>query len=259
MSLAMNDNHRDLRKIWQSLFARNPGDSNGFAIYTAIIASQLILLAAVAIQTSVPLERLFRDTIAVAEEYPGCCSVYDGMISNLGILLWWATASIAAFAALTMASLSGRRYDVVALAMAAVFSAWLAMDDLFMLHESVFPIVGWTQPMTYALYGVLVAAYIALSWRVVLVAAPLLLLLAIGMLGASVSVDILADQNLGAISIWLDENPRTELLLDDGFKFLGIGFWFCLHLAAARSVIANAFLARLPAHTAPPRSRLQED
>ncbi len=258
MSLALNHDPRGLRYIWQSFFAQKRGNSGGFGIYYAIITCQLLVLAVVAIQTTVPLERLFRDTIAVAEEYPGCCSVYDGLISNFGILLWWAAASITGFAALTAISLSCRRYDIIALAMASVFSAWLAMDDLFMLHESVLPLIGLTQPMTYALYGVLVTVYIALSWRVILVASPLLLLMAITTLGASVSIDILADHNLGSVSAWLKANLRIERLLEDGFKFIGIGSWLCLHMEAARSVITNAVQPRPLAHAISAGSQGQE-
>ncbi|HDO52442.1 MAG TPA: hypothetical protein ENH05_06865 [Rhizobiales bacterium] len=252
MSLVMNPDPRGLRHVWRLFFVRNRENPGGFGVYYAIIAGQLLVLAAAGLQTSVPLERLFRDTIAVAEEYPGCCHVYDGLISNLGILLWWAAASITGFAALTAAGLSCRRYEILALAMAAAFSAWLAMDDLFMLHESVLPLIGFTQPMTYALYGLIAAAYIALSWRVVLMASPLLLAMAIAMLGASVSVDILADHDLGAVSAWLGANPRIGILLDDGLKFLGIGFWFCLHMAAARAVITNAVRSRPQARPACP-------
>ena len=122
MSLLMNPDPRGLRTIWQLFFAKNRENPGGFGIYYAVITGQLLVLAAARLQTSVPLERRFRDTIAVAEEYPGCCHVYDGLISNLGILLWWATASITGFAALTAAGLSCRRYEVLALAMAAARS-----------------------------------------------------------------------------------------------------------------------------------------
>ncbi len=201
----------------------------------------MFLLAAVWFQSAVPLERLFRDTIAVAEEYPGCCHVYDGVISNIGILFWWATAVVSGFAALVLATVSSRSRDTIALSMASIFSGWLALDDLFMLHESVLPLAGLSQPVIYAIYGTIALAYITLSWRVVLSTQPVLLFLAMSMLGASVCVDVLADHDLGALSNWLHANPRAEIFLDDGFKFLGVGFWFSLHLSVAMESLSRLF------------------
>ncbi len=245
MSLTTTHHSGHLPSIWQSVFARTGYENKFFSIFYCIILFQILILAAAGLQSSVPLERLFRDTIVVAEEYPGCCHVYDGLISNLGILLWWAAASITAFAALVAACLSSRLYEILALAMAAVFSAWLALDDLFMLHETVLPLIGLPQPATYALYGAIACAYIALSWRVVLTASPMFLLMAISSLGLSISIDILSEHEMGAISHWLQANQRTEFLLEDGFKFLGIGFWCCLHMAAAMNVLENAATSKL--------------
>jgi hypothetical protein len=205
----------------------------------AVIAIQLAILAVAAVQQSIPIERLFRDTIAVAEEYPGCCHVYDGMISNIGILIWWATAVLCGFATIVLFTLSQCRKLVLPLAAASMLSAVLALDDLFMLHESVLPYAGLPQYLTFLIYGALVTIYVALGWRAIFAEAPGLLLLAVAMLAASASVDVLADNRLGFISTWLHDNPRTELLLDDGFKFLGLGFWFCLHFMAATKALSS--------------------
>ncbi len=244
MSLAASIQPNWIHELRQTMSLGSGRERGLFGVFYVIILAQITVLACVSLQTTIPLERLFRDTIAVAEEYPGCCHVYDGLISNLGILLWWTAASVTAFAALLATHFESRRREIVALSAASLFSAWLASDDLFMLHESVFPLVGLTQPMTYAIYGAIVLAYIALSWRTVFTAAPVFLIMAIAMLGASVSVDILADHDFGSISKWLHANPRIEILLDDGFKFLGIGAWCCLHLAAAARVTVNAVESR---------------
>lgn len=240
MSLAYNLRTEIPTFSWRSLLAFIGQQPRYYGIFYTIIIVQIMLLVAVAVQSTVPVERLFRDMLSVAEDYPGCCHVYDGMISNLGILLWWAAASVTGFATLVAMSLSARTYDIVALAMAAVFSAWLAIDDLFLLHDIVLPLIGMPQPATYALYGAIVFAYIALAWRVVLTAFPIFLLMAISALGLSIVIDILAGHNFGAISDWLRANQRTEFLLEDGFKFLGIGFWCCVHIAAAMKVVEEA-------------------
>lgn len=239
MSLAYNIQTGNFTYSWRQLLALFVKQPRYSGIFYALIVAQIMIFAAAMFQTAVPVERLLRDTITVAEIYPDCCHVYDGLISNFGIFLWWAAASITGFAALVAASLSARTYDILALTMAAVFTAWLALDDLFMLHESVLPLIGLPQPATYALYGAIAIAYIALSWRVVLTAFPMFLLMAISMLGLSVFVDIMAEHDLGAISYWLQANLRTSFLLEDGFKFLGIGFWCCVHIAAAMNVLTS--------------------
>ena len=228
-----------IASIRRSVFSGAGNEHRPHKILYSIILVQFLLLAGVALWPSPPVGRLFRDPLAIAEEYPFCCHVYDGLFSNMGVLLWWTAAVAAGFAALVTARLSKRRHEVLVLSVAAGFSAWLALDDLFMLHEKLFPKLGLSQPEILALYGVLAAVYIAFSWRVVLTAAPLLLLMGIGMLGLSGSFDILADHDLGAASAWLLEHWRLQILLEDGAKFLGIGFWCCLHLAAAMNVIVE--------------------
>lgn len=202
-----------------------------------IVALQVLLLIAIALQTSIPVERLFRDTIAVAEEYPGCCHVYDGMMSNLGILIWWSTASVTAFTFLLLTQSSRDTKAVYSFAAATVFTAWLALDDLFMLHESVFPLLGVSQYMTYLVYGGLVFGYLYFARSTILARFPLAALTAVGFLAASAGVDVLADGSFGPLTQYLKSNPRIELLLDDGSKFMGIGVWLILHLFASRDAI----------------------
>jgi len=214
------------------------------AVAASLLAvGQLSLLLIVAMQQHVPLERLLRDTLAVAEEYPGCCHVYDGLVSNIGVLIWFGSAAVTGFSALILLSQEKDFREIVPLAAACAISTWLTLDDFFMLHESVLPHVGLPQSATLVIYVVLVAGYLVLAGRAILAPAPALAFLMLATLGASAGVDILADHELGAVSEWLHENPRLELLLDDGFKFLGIGFWFSLHLAAAM----NALQVRPPA------------
>lgn len=209
------------------------------AVALAAVAAQMLLLGVVLTQDAVPVERLFRDLIAVAEELPGCCHVYDGMISNIGILLWWSTATLSGLAALVLALQSRAPRDVTGFAVAAVFSAWLASDDLFMLHESVLPLVGLPQFGTFLIYGGLAAAYLLLAWRTVVARAPLFVVLALAMLGGSAAVDVMSDHDFGAVTTWLLSDVRLQTLLDDGLKFLGIGFWFGLHLVAATAVLCE--------------------
>lgn len=205
-----------------------------------LFLGQILVLLTVSLQNTIPLERLFRDTIAVAEDYPGCCHVYDGMMSNLGILMWWSTASVSALAFLILKQQKQDLRTAGSFGLAAVLTGWLTLDDLFMLHESVFPVFGVPQYATYIIYGVLTIGYLLVAWRVIVAKFPVLTLATLGMFGMSAGVDVIADGSFGQLTQFLKENTRIELLLDDGFKFLGIGFWLYLHLFAARDALMAA-------------------
>jgi len=73
-----------------------------------------------------------------------CVNIRDmtqegGVLSNLGIILWCAAASVCLFSAIT---LHQKKSDVGAgfLYYSAFLSAYLLFDDFFQIHEEIFPI-----------------------------------------------------------------------------------------------------------------------
>ncbi|HEU4894653.1 MAG TPA: hypothetical protein VFT85_02355, partial [Acidimicrobiia bacterium] len=92
---------------------------------------------------------------------------YTGALSNSAIALLLVGSGIGLFAASLVPSTGtrSRRGLLIALPLVVIV---VAVDDLFMLHEAVFPLIGISSVMSFAIYGV--ALLILLwTWRAVIV------------------------------------------------------------------------------------------
>jgi hypothetical protein len=99
---------------------------------------------------------LLRDPAAAFDFAPTA-----GLFSHLGVLAMAGMGAICVFAAVGMPR--GVR-DRGLLAMVGAFALWLALDDLFMLHEEIFPrVLGVQEHGTLGLYVMLV---LGLMWRI---------------------------------------------------------------------------------------------
>lgn len=87
-----------------------------------------IVIGVVAHNFAVPLKVLVRDPAAEFDFPP-----YAGFFSHMGISFLVATAAVTFFAAMVAGQFNGR-YSIPLLA-TSLFSIFLAIDDLFMLHE----------------------------------------------------------------------------------------------------------------------------
>lgn len=197
--------------------------------YLLTFGPGVLLLAAVALQTRVPIPVLMKDPLAVVPLTKTCCHFYYGLVSNLGVMLWSAGAAICLFACVLLLVLSRRGPDVVFLGAAGVFTGWLGLDDLFMIHEDVLPFFGVPQFVTYAAYAAAVALYFAVFWRQIFAHRPMLMALALLLLGASVVIDV----------VWHTDRA-ARVFIEDGAKFLGILAWNGFHVTAALKLGATA-------------------
>lgn len=193
------------------------------------VAAVLPLLAMVLARLSsgVPIDRMTRDVAALAGVHP-----LTGFLSSLGILLWWASAAVYLHTAAVV-----RRVGTVAadpgagfLTWSGLLSAYLALDDLFQIHEHLAPeYLGVPERGVYAVLGLATAAYLWRYRRLLRVGEGRLLWLALAGLAASVAVDALLERWLWRLGDWL-------YLLEDGTKWLGICCWaaFCAATCAGR-------------------------
>jgi hypothetical protein len=181
----------------------------------------LMLLAAASVIGGINIPDMTRDVAAIAGLPP-----LTGILSNLGILAWWSSASIWLF----MAALQGARGQQAqrrfALA-SGLLSAYLGLDDMFQLHESVFPILFHVPEK--AVYGLLVlamATYLLRCWPQIRSKWPLLCA-ALLCLAASVLADLLEQ--------WLWRIGHWSYFVEDGLKWLGIVAWgtFCFESCMA--------------------------
>lgn len=193
-----------------------------------ILALPALFIAGVAVQPWIDPADLLRDPLAVAElRQPECCKVYYGAVSNLGVLMWMGGAAVCLFAAAVIVTQGLRPGAVVFLAAAGLLTGFLAIDDLFLVHENVLPAFGVPEPVTYAAYGMLGLAYLATSWREILNHNVFLLAAGVVLLGTSVTID------------WLVHSDHPlRIVLEDGAKLTGIAAWVGFHVTAAWALLA---------------------
>jgi hypothetical protein len=183
----------------------------------------LVVIGVAHVAYGVKVSDVTRDVANFADLPP-----WMGSLSSLGILGLWTSAVAWAVAALA-GDVSGRNArvgphqaqgaDSVAFAWSSsAFSAYLALDDLFQIHEYVAPrYLGVPEK---AVLIVLAAAALAYAWtfRAALVRRSFgVALLAATALTASMGVDVI-DERLWRLGQWVH-------LLEDGLKWVGITAW----------------------------------
>lgn len=197
-----------------------------WAFTETLCALALILLAISGVvfsawQPWVDPRWLYMDTQTVGEIRGNCCHVYDGAISNLGIMLWAGTAALALFAFTLKLSV---KHDCRLEGFAFVVSAALLVDDAFLLHEVVLPKFGVPQVMVIAALGVLTLSYLyAARRRIWRFGRSWLLYLGLGMFAVSLGIDQI-----------ISSTDALMIVLEDGPKFVGILCWFLFHLSLFR-------------------------
>ena len=181
--------------------------ARALALPFSLVAAMLLGIEAVSQARDEPSGLYLKDPAAVAGD-----PFYVGFASNVGVLGWWtaASASLVAVALLWR----DRRADAFPLLAAAALTIVLALDDLFMLHESALPAVGVPQVTLYVFYA-LASVFLVVRWRSFLARTEWpLLAVAVFLLGCSVGIDVLNEAR-GA------EQP----LIEDGTKLLAIMAW----------------------------------
>ena len=188
------------------------------SIYTAITivicgAAVAATIAFLHYAFSVPASVLLHDLNAINASPP-----YYGLLSNLGIIIWTATATITLWTYASVRSyLRRRQLQIEVLLFGGIFTAIIMIDDLFMLHEQL-PKLGLPGALYPALYGGLQGAFLVVFIHPILKSEWLLLLGALGFFGISITLDVAAD----AFSISFIGRGYIE----DIAKFVGILFWF---------------------------------
>lgn len=170
----------------------------------------LLLLLMMYLQPYVPINQLTRDAMAVAKG-----KFYFGALSNIGLLLWNATASICLFTHFTLGKVNFV-YGNFFLS-AGLFSLMLLLDDMFMIHEEVFHHYLGINEMVLLLFYPLFISYFLLRYRhIIMRTSYLILLSALCCMAGSLAIDFV-----------FSTIQDKYLLFEDGFKFLGIVGWSC--------------------------------
>lgn len=170
---------------------------------------------------------IYVDPLLAAQMAEKCCNRSFGFASNIGVLYWAAAASTCALAAAVLWHSRAPWPRVRMLALGAMFIGFLCLDDLFMLHENVFPRLGVPEMLVMGSYGVLAVGYLVMNWRMVLEAEPVLFVTSLGFLALSLAVDV--DGN--------DAQDLWKLLLEEGAKLMGIAGWCVWHIRQAYALL----------------------
>lgn len=143
---------------------------------------------------------------------------YIGILSNLGILIWCATATILLYSA-KLSDMQGKSKKITDfLFYSGILTIFLMLDDLFLVHDIIFPeYLNIDDKAFYFIYGSSVLLLIYFFYKIILDSDYILLLLAFGLLAGSILFDF-----MDALGIAI----HYELVLEDSFKFLGIISWF---------------------------------
>ena len=176
-------------------------------VFNSILPSSILYIAILYISNfyDINLSLVVRD-LAQTCGYP----IGVGMISNIGILLWAATASICLF---TTFSESINRESSRLLLLGGVFSGLLCIDDFFLLHDR------YIGPDFLNLTYLTISIFLLIRFRKILKKIGFFnLVISILFLGLSVFID-------GVIQQIFNQSYELTQLIEEGFKFLGIVCW----------------------------------
>jgi len=171
----------------------------------------LVILEIVHWQTNIPIWHFTWNPSAVLE-----AAFYVGLFSNIGILLWCSTAAICLFSFAALARDASHRKMASFFLFSGLVTSLLLMDDLFLLHDRLFPrYLSLSPKVVLGGYTILTLLYLGRFARTILATEFLLLLFAFGFLGLSTIIDSVPDGIL-----------PLHTTLEDGFKLFGIVSWF---------------------------------
>jgi hypothetical protein len=166
---------------------------------------------------------LLRDPAAAFEFAPTA-----GLFSHLGVLAMAVMGAICLFAAALLAK--GAR-DRTVLFSVGLLSAWLALDDLFMLHEALLPrILGIPEPVTLGVYVMLVAGLMRLIGMRVFTFAFLGFWAAAGFLVVMLATDMM-----------FEVATSPSFLVEEVTKLCGFVLWSAFWIASAGQALREAF------------------
>ena len=204
-----------------------------FAVALLACLALLGVAASLARSGDVALVDLLRDTTATLG-----APFYIGLVSNVGLLLWGAATTICLFTASVASRTGCPAADARHFLAGAAVSAWLLLDDALLLHEQVFPEhLGLAGGWSLIVGSGAMAFFLIGSHRVIRAGDYPVLLAALMLLGASVTMDQLHDmQLLGPLILHSDD---LETVLEDTLKLLGIAMWLIYFTLCAHDLLVT--------------------
>ncbi|OQY29148.1 MAG: hypothetical protein B6244_04745 [Candidatus Cloacimonetes bacterium 4572_55] len=158
----------------------------------------------------IAIQKFTRDPAAIFSANP-----FYGILSNMGVLAWCATAAICFFAAVALRKRDPQNAYRPFFLHTAILTTILLFDDLLMFHETVFPRFLHLPEKVVLLTYVVMLVFLIYRYRFLILQTDfILLLIALGFFAFSVAVDILIPYEV-----------TGQYLLEDGLKLFGIFGW----------------------------------
>jgi len=181
-----------------------------FAAATAVLSIVIMM----ATKNNVQLNHFTKDPTQLMNE-----PFYLGLFSNIGILLWCGSAVICFFSKAVLPETSELKPLRRFLFYSALVTLMLMLDDLFLLHEEVFPdYLGIPEFGVYVIYCNVLLLYVLFFWQIMLKTDFIILGLAFFLIGLSTIVK--------QIPMPIPE----DTFLEDAVKLFGIICWFMYFL-----------------------------
>lgn len=156
--------------------------------------------------TGLPVSYFTADVAATTKQ-----EFYVGIYSHIGIMLWCACTAICFFSYAALRKQSKNQKLSLFLLYSGIVTLLLLIDDLFLIHEAVFPkYFNVSEKRFYAGYGLILLSYFIWFRKTIFKTEFFFLALALGFFGVSVLIDLKFTQ---------------RYLFEDGAKLLGIVSW----------------------------------
>jgi hypothetical protein len=195
-----------------------------FSLSLAVLIG--IVLAHAFLEVEIP--NMMQDMAQLAHIHP----LY-GILQNLGVLLWCATAAISLFTAMLAYKLKQKSLYRFYLS-GALLSAYLLFDDFFEFHEFLAPYyLMVTETSIMVALGIVVLSFLVTFRQIILQADYFFLLLSVGFLSVSVIIDFFEP--------WLRWLGPLRIMLEDSPKWLGIACWCSYFVHTSYQFILNNF------------------
>jgi hypothetical protein len=170
----------------------------------------------------IPLESFTKDPTALMN-----APFYLGFFSNVGIMIWAGAAMINFFVAYRIKDDSKQRHNFLFILFSAFITLMMTLDDLFQLHEFVFPnYFSISDNAVYLTYMNIFLLYFIYFRKRLLESEFAILGLAFFFLGLSTIIDVLP------LPI-----PK-DTFLEDAIKLFGIVTWFIYYFRTGNEVLS---------------------
>jgi hypothetical protein len=195
-----------------------------FAATTAILS----LVIFVGIEKDVPLDHFTQDPAAIMN-----APFYLGLFSYIGILMWCAAAALCFFTMyMVKPANQEKRQQRSFLLFSGLITCLFLLDDLFLLHEVVFPVyLHIPEVGVYLIYSNAIVFYMVLFRNILLRTEFLILGLSFFMIGTSQFVDL--------VPMPIPEDS----FLEDAVKLFGVVSWLTYYARYCRNVVNDILAA----------------